>query len=80
MMDEAVYILDDTTDEIAGRIISLTNRYVQTLIPVCLRDPCACVWGGMLCVRYVCWFASYASQSGILLVCFGSAAAGEYWD
>jgi hypothetical protein len=34
-MDEAVYILDDTTDEIAGRIISLTNRYVQTLIPVC---------------------------------------------
>lgn len=34
MMDEAVYILDDTTDEIAGRIISLTNRYVQTLIPV----------------------------------------------
>lgn len=33
MMDETVYILDDTTDEIAGRIISLTNRYVQTLIP-----------------------------------------------
>ena len=33
MMDETVYILDDTTDEIAGHIISLTNRYVYLVIP-----------------------------------------------